>query len=201
MRTAWVLLVIAAGCSSHPVPAELADLLQALGSEEQAGLEQRFAGFLAKHANEIEPYLGYPGYHVSNGYAMSVGECRFLESEGRPYVVVELRLNSISIPGECASRLVLISEFGKVADVATVVWPSRLMDRLKAVLLEEPDSDHTLLWFWDDDPNEYWGNFSPPCFYLHEKDSRRVSLPWTGGNVLGHLAVEKGQFVAVRRKR
>ena len=191
-----VLLV--SGCSKPPSPTPLDALVQALTSKTP-GKDEILAEYLAKQGKDTEPYLGFPGY--SGGYAMSVRDCLRLKIEGRPYVVVELGLKGIDIPGEVAERLVLINEFGTVVDVATAVWPSRLMKRIRAEVLDPPGLDNAVLRVTDEDAKTNWGNFEALYFVVEGKKQTRTPLPWTGDRCLGELSVEKERFVVLPRKK
>ncbi|MBI3857563.1 MAG: hypothetical protein HY293_17925 [Planctomycetes bacterium] len=198
-RIAPLFIALAAACSGKPAdPSPLDVLVRDLTRLDRPQREESLAGYLRKQGRDLEPYLGFPGY--SGGYAMRIWEALRLKIEGRPCVVVKLELSSFSIPGDCAVRLVLIDEFGKVADVATAVWPSRLERRFQAEVVDAPGPDNVVLRFRDDSPEAYWGNFDPPHFDLHEKAVRTL-LPWTGTRVLGDLRVEKGRFGANRLKK
>jgi len=120
----------------------------------------------------------------------------------RPCFLLGLIKSVGQTSGESAKRWVLLSEFGKVIDVVTVVWSSDCKDRvLIEVQQQSLRKDEVLIRVQDQLHKEPWGAW-PVGILLHEKTGEAPgdwdSLPWNSTSVLGGVAVEKDRFVLVR---
>jgi hypothetical protein len=201
LSTSFVLglCLLEIGCSRRPpVPNSLVALPKPTPDKE-LDFDKPMVEFLRKQGKDPDAYLGLPG-HSGSSYPLKLGVTHQVRLHGKPYAVLHLRMSSFFVPGVYAERFILMNEAGAVLDLATVVWPSRLIDRIRIDLPEQPAADGFVLKVVDGEPKDYWGNFDPPIVLLHEKEGAEhlgYALGWTGDSTLGAVEIEKERFVAI----
>ncbi|HVE41625.1 MAG TPA: hypothetical protein VNM14_17165 [Planctomycetota bacterium] len=196
-RLFLALTVAALGCSPEsPALSPLEVLLPQITSPDAKANEAAMVECLRTQGKDPDRILGLPNYF--GGYPLHVFAARRLTISKKPYGLIRLALRGFSVPGTCVERYLLLDDSGRVQDVVTVSWPSRLADRFDLEFSEHPHSGTFRLRLMDRQSKEFWGNFDPPQVTLHESgdaSAKTFTLGWRGDLLLGGVAIEKDRFV------
>ncbi len=176
-----------------PRPADPMALLRSArtgGGWDPSAAEDALCRLLSRQGKDSRAYFAWRG----NGDFLHFAGTEPFHSGNKHFTVVSLMQWGFSIPGEWIERYLLLDSEGRFLDVATVVWPTRLLDRFRSVP-PAPPVPGGFREITDLECKEYWGNFNPPLAVLGLEPPRdRRYLGWNASPQLGTLCIENGFF-------